>query len=125
MPKALDTLGANSAYAFLAVGVVWLGLAAVAGSYLILWPAVACIASGALLKLRPGRRFTWAWAVSSAALGFLLSAYRVYAWAPFLGGAFSNLAGASLAGFAVLAVVHVFLLYAGAKWPKAVRSGQS
>lgn len=125
MPKILDTLGENSAYAFIAVGVVWLGIAVVAGSYLILWPAVACLAGGTLLKMRPGRRLTWAWAVASAALGFLLSAYQVYSWSPYLGGAFSTLAGASLAGFAVLAVVHALLLYLGAAWPKAVRSTQS
>lgn len=125
MPDLLGALRANSAYAFLAVGVVWLAVAVVAGSFLILWPTIACIASGVMLKVRPGRRFTWAWVVSSAVFGFVLSAYQVYAWAPFLAGAFSSLAGGALAGFAVLAVVHLFLFYAGVSNPKPVKPGQS
>lgn len=120
MSEVFGVLRANSAYAFLAVGVVWLGVAVAAGSVLMLWPVVACILSGAMLKSRPGLRFTWAWAVSSAVLGFLLAAYQVYAWAPFLSGAFSTVAGTSIAGFAVLAAVHLFLIYAGAK-PKVVK----
>ncbi len=120
MSRALGALWANSAYAFLAVGVVWAGIAVVSGSILLLWPVVACILSGIMLKVRPGRRITWAWTVSSAALGFILSAYQVLAWAPFLSGAFSTVAGASLAGFVVLAVAHLLLIYAGAR-PKAVK----
>lgn len=121
MPTVFEQLRNNAAYAFFAVGVVWLVIAFIAGSWLILWPVVACLAGGALLRLWPGRRLTWAWAVSSAALGFLISAYQVYAWAPFFGGAFSALAGASAAGFAVLAVVHVVLLYAGASRPRPAK----
>ena len=113
MPSIVSMLRANSAYEFLAVGVVWLAVAVLAGSALILWPVVACFVSGYALKMRPGRRFTWAWAVSSAVLGFLLSAYQVYAWSPFVGGAFTTLAATSLVGFAVFAAVHLFLFYAG------------
>ena len=119
MPNVLGVIRTNSAYAFLLMGVVWLGIAVVAASSLLLWPVVACLLSGVMLRMWPGNRLTWAWAVSSAVLGFLLSAYQVYAWVPFLGGAFSALAGGALAGFAVLAVAHVFLLYAGASRPKA------
>jgi len=115
MPSPVAMLRENSAYAFLAVGVAWIAVAVLAGSALVLWPVVACFVSGFALKTWPGRRLTWAWAVSSAVLGFLLSAYQVYAWAPFLGGAFSTLAAASLVGFAIFAVVHVFLFYAGLK----------
>lgn len=125
MPDLLGALRANSAYAFVAVGAVWLGVAVIAGSLLILWPVVACILSGLMLKLRPGRRLTWAWVLSSATLGFLVAAYQVYSWAPFLGGAFSTLAGGASAGFAALAAVHLFLLYAGASSPKEVRQDQS
>jgi hypothetical protein len=122
MPKVLDSFIANSAYAFLLVGLAWLGVAILSASLLLLWPVVACLLSGVLLKVRPGLRFTWAWAVSSAVLGLLLSAYQVYAWAPYLGGAFSTLAEGTLAGFAVLAAAHVMLLYAGALKPKSTKS---
>ena len=113
MPDIRGVLRKYVAYAFVVVGIAWLGIAVLAGSVLILWPAVACLLSGALLKLKPGLRLTWAWAVSSAVLGLLLSAYQVYAWSPYLGGAFSVLAGGAIVGFAVLAVVHALLLYAG------------
>ncbi len=122
MPKVLDALRANSAYAFLVVAAVWLALAVVAGSILLLWPVIACAVSGVMLKARPGHRFTWAWVIASAVLGLLISAYRVYAWVPFLSGAFATTAGISLAAFAVLAAAHVFLLYAGWSRPKAVKS---
>ena len=122
MPEILGALKANAAYFFLAVGVVWIAVAFIAGSLLLLWPVAACLASGVLLKLRPGRRLTWAWVSSSATLGLLISAYQVYAWAPFLGGAFSTIAGMTLGVFAVLTVLHVLLLYAGAAGPKPTKS---
>ncbi|MDE1853554.1 MAG: hypothetical protein KGI38_07390 [Thaumarchaeota archaeon] len=122
MPEILGALKTNAAYFFLAVGVVWIGVAFVAGSLLILWPVAACLASGVLLKIRPGRRLTWAWVSSSATLGLLISAYQVYAWAPFLGGAFSTIAGTTLGVFAVLTVLHVLLLYAGATRPRPAKS---
>lgn len=115
MPSIVGAIRANSSYAFFAAGVVWLAVAVLAGSALTLWPVVAFLVSGYTLKMMPGRRFTWAWTVSSAVLGFLLSAYQVYAWYPFLEGAFSTLAAASLAGFAVFAAVHVILFYVGLK----------
>jgi len=125
LPVVLEVLKKNAAYAFLVVGVAWLGVAIFGGSLLTLWPVVACLLSGVMLKARPGQRLTWAWAVSSAVLGLLLSAYQVYAWAPYLAGAFSMLASGALVGFAVLAVAHAFLLYAGASRPKSVKSEQS
>ena len=63
----------------------------------------------------PARRLTWAWAVSTAVLGFLLAAYQVYAWVPFLGGAFSSAAAEATAAFVVLAVLHLLLFYVGLK----------
>ncbi len=113
MPDILGMLRTNSSYAFLVVGVVWLAVAVLASSVLILWPVAACIVSGLALRMWPGGRFTWAWTVSSAVLGFLLSAYQVYAWAPFLGGTFSVTAAVTLVGFAVFAVVHLLLFYTG------------
>ena len=94
-------------------------VAIIASSPLILWPVVACIAGGVMLRQMPAYRITWAWVVSSAALGFIISAYGVYTWSWFLGGAFSALAAGAFAGFAVLAVVHVLLFYAGTTKPAA------
>jgi hypothetical protein len=121
MPKVLDRIRDFSAYSFVAVGLVWLAIAFLAGSLLVLWPVVACVVGGVLLRLRPGKRLTWAWASSAAILGLILSGYQVYQWAPFLGGAFNTLAATSLGGFAVLALVHLVLLYAGATRPKAAK----
>jgi hypothetical protein len=125
MPKLLDALAANAAYAFVAVGVVWLAVAILASSALILWPVIACVAGGVLLKLWPSGRLTWAWAISSATMGFLLAVYQVYAWAGFLGGAFSSFAAASLVAFLALAIAHVFLFYAGMARPKVPKSASS
>lgn len=117
MSSLLGTVRANSSYAFVAVGVVWLAVAVLAGSALILWPVLACILGGVQLRLWPTRRLTWAWVVSTSVLGFLISAYQVYAWFPFLGGSFSSVAAASSAVFVVLALLHVLLFYAGSKSP--------
>jgi hypothetical protein len=113
MPGILGTIRANSSYAFFVVGIAWLVVAVLAWSALVLWPVVAFLVGGFMLRMMPGRRFTWAWVVASAVLGFLLSAYQVYAWAPFIGGTFSTLAAGSLAGFALFAVVHLLLFYVG------------
>jgi len=117
MPKILDMLITNGSYFFIAVGVIWLAIAFLAGSLLILWPVVACIAGGIMLREWPSGRFTWAWCVATAVMGLLLAAYQVYAWLSFLGGAFSTLATLSTAGFAVLAVIHVLLFYVATSKP--------
>ena len=117
MPKILDTLAAYSAYFYIAVGVIWLAIAVLSGSSLILWPVVACIAGGLMLRQWPSGRLTWAWCAATAVMGFLLSAYQVYAWLAFLGGAFSTLAAASTIGFALFAILHIFLFQAGTSSP--------
>lgn len=109
----IDALRARSAYAYIIAGVAWLGVAAVAGSFLILWPVVACLASGALLIFRPGERFTWSWVLATAALGLLLAAYQVYSWAPFISGAFTIVAGEAVAIFLALGLFHGLLLVVG------------
>lgn len=114
MSALLGTLRGNSAYAFIAVGVLWLAVAVAAGSPLILWPVVTCVLGGVFLKMWPAKRVTWAWAISTAVFGFILAAYRFYAWLPFLGGAFSETAAVAAAVFLAMAVLHVFLFYAGA-----------
>ena len=87
--------------------------AVLAGSALVLWPAAACLLGGVMLRAWPDGRLTWSWAVSAAVLGFLLAAYQVYAWAPFLGGAFSSVAAEASGAFVVLALLHIVLFYAG------------
>jgi hypothetical protein len=112
MPKFPDTLVANAAYAFIGVGVIWLAIAVLSDSSLILWPVAACLAGGIMLREWPSGRLTWSWAVATAVMGFLLSAYQVYAWLSFLGGTFTTLAVVSVISFAIFAMVHVFLFYA-------------
>ena len=120
-----DAVRARSAYGYLVVGFAWLGVAAAGGSLLILWPVVACIASGALLLFRPAIRLTWAWVLATAALGFLLAAYQAYLWVPFLAGTFSAVAGEAIAIFAALAIVHALLFFAGASKEKPAKSEPS
>jgi hypothetical protein len=121
MFDVMGLLRKNAAYAFFVVAVAWLAVAVLGDSPLTLWPVGACIVSGFTLRMWPGERFTWAWVVATAVLGFLLSAYQVYAWVPFLGGTFSTLAAASLVGFAIFAVAHAFLFFVALKpaLPKA------
>ena len=125
MASAFGAMKSNAPYLFIVVGLIWAAVGVMTDSIFTGWPVAACIAAGVLIKFRPGRKLTWAWAVSTAVLGFVVSIYQLYAWAPFLGGAFSGLAGEALAGFTILALVHVFLGYAGASAPGRVRSETS
>jgi hypothetical protein len=126
MPKLLDILKENAAYAFAVVGVIWLVVAVFAGTPLLVWPVVACFASTGLLKLRPADRLTWAWATSSSVMGLLISGYQAYFWAPLVGGSLSSVASLSMAGFLVFAVVHLLLAYVGGFRPGAAKlAGQS
>lgn len=104
------------------LGAVWLGLSVYLGSYYVLWPAVALVLAGVLLRLRPGARLSWAWSKSATVLGMLLAAYIAYAAWPFTGGVFSTTAVITLAAFAVLAVVHFAMLYTGSPAAKQARS---
>lgn len=122
MSSLLGAIRANSAYAFVAVGVVWLAVALLAGSALVLWPVLACVFGGLQLRTWPTRKLTWAWAVSTAVFGFLLAVYQVYAWFPYLGGSFSTVASEASAVFVVLALMHLLLIYVGAKPAKAATS---
>ena len=106
-----------SPYLFWVIAAVWALLGVDGRSVLMAWPVIACALSGALLKFQPGWRVTFSWSASTAILGLLISVYQVYAWSPLLAGDFSALAASALGVFAVLAVVHVFLLYAGTARP--------
>jgi hypothetical protein len=120
MPDILEGMRTFAPYEFIAVGVVWIVLAWASSAPVVLWPAVTCIVSGALLKLRPGDRLTWAWSTSSAVLGLLVSAYQAYFWLSLVGGSFAGLAALSVGGFLVFALAHAFLLVAGSRGPRAV-----
>ena len=113
MSRVLGTLKSNVAYVFLVAGAVWLGVAFNIRSYLVLWPALTCLVSGGLLRVRPGERLTWAWASASAVLGLILSGYQAYVAVPLVGGPFSATASLSLVGFLAFAFLHLVLLYAG------------
>jgi len=113
MSRIISPLRSYVAYAFLAVGLGWLAVAYTTSSYLVLWPVITCFMSGILLRLRPSDRLTWAWASSSAVLGFLLSGYQAYVASFLVGGALSSVATISAVAFSVFAVVHLLLLYAG------------
>jgi hypothetical protein len=113
MSRILNPLRDYVAYAFLAVGVGWLVVAYNTSSYLVLWPVITCFIGGILLRLRPGERLTWAWASSTAVLGFLLAGYQAYVASFLVGGALSSVASISAGAFSVFAAVHLLLLYAG------------
>ena len=125
MSGVFGTIRSNASYFFIVVGLVWAAIGVLTGSALVAWPAVACVAGGLLLRLRPGQRLAWSWAIATAALGLIVSVYQVWAWAPLLGGTFSTLADEALAGFAIFAFVHLLMLYAGASAQVPVRSETS
>lgn len=111
MPSPLKVLKDNVPYAYGVVGALWLVVAFVDGSLLLLWPALACLLGGAMVRLRPRKRLTWAWATAAAVMGLLLSLYQVYAAVPLVSSAFSTVAGASLVAFAIFALGHLLLIY--------------
>jgi len=113
MSRVLGPLRSRAPYAFMVVGVAWIAVAVSVRSLLVLWPVVALLGAGVLLKIKPSDRFTWAWSRSSAVLGLLLSAWRAYQSIPFIGGSFTTIASISLGAFAAFGVVHFLLLYLG------------
>jgi len=125
MPSSLDVMRARAPYAYAVMGLIWLVVAYLESSALLLWPVAVLIAGGVLLMFRQGKRLTWAWAISAAVLGLVLSFYQAYVAALLVTGALSTLAGASLVVFATLGLAHVLLGYvgAGAATKKATASG--
>lgn len=115
MPSAFALLKGRLSYAFIAMGVVWLGFVYVASSLLVLWPAVTCLAGGALLLWRPKEKFTQAWIRASAFLGVILGTYQVLVAAPLLTGDFAVVAGVSLVAFLVVAAFNVALFAASSR----------
>lgn len=102
----------NLAYVFFVFALIWLGIAALAGSALILWPVLACGASGVFLKFTPASALAAAWPTASALMGLFLCGYQVYVAAPLVSGAFTTIAAISVVAFLVLGLGHVYLAYA-------------
>jgi len=113
LPKLSEALKSYLVYEFIAVGILWVVAAVYVDRAVVLWPALTCIAAGALLKLWPSGRLSWAWASASALLGFMVSGYQVYVALPLISGVFSTVAVESLVAFAVFAVAHIVLFYTG------------
>lgn len=112
MQSALGKVRKNLAYVFVLFGIIWVAVAFLAGSLLVLWPAAACIAAGLLIKMRPSSRLSIAWGPAAAILGLLLCAYQVYAAAMLVSGAFVTVAGASVVIFFILGLGHLYLAFA-------------
>lgn len=112
MQSALASVRKNIAYAFAVIGAIWVVIAFLVGSGLVLWPAVACVAAAVLLKVWPGSLLSIAWGPAAAVLGLLLCAYQVYEAVLLLFGAFAMIAGASVVLFFLLGIGHAFLAYA-------------
>jgi len=117
MQSALSLVRKNLAYVFVVFGVIWIAVAFVAGSALVIWPAAACIAAGVLLRVRPSSKITMAWGPSAAILGLLLCSYQAYAAIMLLSGAFVTVASVSAAVFVLLGLGHVYLAFASYTGP--------
>lgn len=125
MPSPFAVLRGNVAYFFILVGVIWIGVTVLTGSYLLLWPVVTCLAAGVLLKLFPLARLAWPLSVSAALLGLMVGLDQLHAWYPYLTGPFSSLAGEAVGLFAALLVIHAVLLYVGWQRPAAPKPAPS
>ena len=102
----------NLPYLFVVVGAVWLGFVVVTGSTLLLWPVLACVISGVLLRIAPLSNFTAAWVGASALMGLVLSVYQAYVATALVTGRLAEIAWISLAAFVIFGVVHLYLLAA-------------
>lgn len=109
MQSALSLVKKNLAYAFVIFGAIWVAIALLAGSALVLWPAVACFAAGVLMRVRPGSRLSIAWGPSAAILGLLLCAYQAYVAVTLLSGSFVTIASLSVVVFVLLGLGHLYL----------------
>lgn len=111
MPSVLERVKGNLAYVFIALGVAWLILSAYTGSLLLLWPVLAFVVSGLLLKFLPEQKITGAWATSSAVMGLAICAWQAITAAPMATGAFAVLAAGSAVGFVLFGLAHLLVIY--------------
>ncbi len=105
-------------YIFIAMGLVWAIVALLGTTFLLLWPTLTSLATGALLIVRPVHRFTSALSKASALYGLALAAYQAYVAVPLLGTVFTTIAAYSFVSFTLIAVVNLVLLYAGSRREK-------
>ncbi len=94
---------------FLVEGVFWLGILATGGETLLIFAALAFIASGLLLVSRPESRLARPLTGASALFGLALTVYQVYEASTLFGTSLSNVGVSSGAIFGVFAVVSVYL----------------
>lgn len=112
MQSVLGKARNNLAYVFVLFGLIWVALAYVTGSLLVLWPAAACVVAGALIRIWPSSRISTAWAPAAAILGLLLCSYQVYEAVMLLSGAFVTVASISVVIFLLLGIGHLYLAFA-------------
>lgn len=94
---------------FLVEGVFWLGVVLTGGALLLIFAALAFIASGLLLVSRPENRLTRPLAGASALFGLTLTLYQVYEASTLFGTSLSTVGLSSGAVSGVFAIVSVYL----------------
>jgi hypothetical protein len=94
---------------FLAEGVFWLGVVVTGGALLVVFAALAFVASGLLLVSRPEHRLTRPVAGASALFGLTLTVYQIYEASTLFGTSLGTVGLSSGAIFGVFAIVSVYL----------------
>ncbi len=94
---------------FLVEGAFWLGILATGGAVLLIFVALAFIASGLVLVSRPENRLARPLAGASALFGLTLTVYQVYQASTLFGTSLGNVGVSSGAVFAVVAIVSAYL----------------
>jgi len=112
MAGVIEAVKKYLAYIFIVLGIVWVAIIITGGAALLLWPALTSIVSGALLILRPERKFSRALAKASALYGVLLAGYKAYVAVPLLVSVFSTFGTYSVASFTIMTLLYLALLYA-------------
>jgi hypothetical protein len=119
MSSIMEVLRNRQPYGFFIMGLIWLAMAVYVSSAFLLWPVVALLAGGLLLRYRPAERVTWAWTTASLGLGIMLVLYQMASDIALLGGAFSTIAAESLVVFVILGALHVVMAYTSTTTPGA------
>lgn len=94
---------------FIVEGAFWVAIVALGGGFLLLFAALAGVASGLMLLLRPSARVTRPLAGASAFFAIALTAYQIYQAATLVGSNLNTVGITSGAVFLVFAGISVFL----------------
>ncbi len=97
---------------FFVAGVAWAGIVAAGGGVVLVWAALACFASGALLVMWASSWLTKPVVAASSVFGVIVALYQVYVGLTVVGGAVQSLAFVSVPLFLVLTVLYLYLFYA-------------